>query len=62
MPGDAIDSYGLALGNVIYPTFTMGLILGTTLLIFVTTTIVSYMPSRKIAKLKPTEALRGNVQ
>lgn len=62
MPGDAIDSYGLAIGNVIYPTFTMGLIVGTTLLIFITTTIVSYIPSRKIAKLKPTEALRGNVQ
>lgn len=61
MPKEAMEGYGIALGNVSYPEVTLGLILGTSLLVFIITTIVSYIPSRKIAKLKPTEALRGNV-
>lgn len=61
MPKEAMEGYGLALGNVIYPEVTIGLILGTSLLIFIITTIVSYLPARKIAKLNPTEALRGKI-
>jgi ABC-type lipoprotein release transport system permease subunit len=55
------DSYGLAIGEKIFPTYSAGLIVGTTLLVLITTTIVSYLPTRKIAKLKPTEALRGRI-
>lgn len=58
---EATDSYGLAIGNRIFPTFTAGLIIGTTLLVLIVTTIVSYLPTRKIAKLKPTDALRGKL-
>jgi putative ABC transport system permease protein len=61
IPEESIDSYGMAMGKVLYPTITIGLIIGTTLLIFLVTTIVSYMPARKIAKLDPTEALRGKL-
>ena len=57
MPG--MDSFGFALGNRLYPAFTAGLILGTTVLVFVVTTFVSWLPTRKIAKLKPTDALAG---
>ncbi len=57
----SMDSYGIALGEKIIPTYSAGLIVGTTLLVLITTTIVSYLPTRKIAKLKPTEALRGRV-
>lgn len=57
----AVDDYGIALGEKIFPAYSVGLILGTTLLILITTTIVSFLPTRKIAKLKPTEALRGRV-
>jgi len=53
------DSYGLALGDKLFPVYSTGLVIGTTLLIFLITTIVSYLPTRKIAKLKPTDALRG---
>jgi putative ABC transport system permease protein len=55
------DSYGIALGEKIFPTYSAGLILGTTLLVLVVTTIVSFLPTRRIAKLKPTEALRGRI-
>ncbi len=53
------DDFGMALGEAIYPIYSMGLILGTTLLVLITVTIVSFMPTRRIAKLKPTDALRG---
>jgi ABC-type lipoprotein release transport system permease subunit len=55
----AMDSYGFAIGERLFPAYSAGLIIGTTLLILITTTIVSFLPTRKIAKLKPTEALRG---
>jgi ABC-type antimicrobial peptide transport system permease subunit len=46
----------------IYPVYSIGLVITTILLILLTTTIVSYLPSRRIAKMKPTEALRGKIQ
>jgi ABC-type lipoprotein release transport system permease subunit len=58
---EAVDDYGIALGNVLLPVYGTGLIIGTTILILVVTTIVSFMPTRKIAKLKPTDALRGKM-
>jgi len=56
-----MDSYGLAIGDKIFPMYSAGLVAATTLLVLVITTIVSYLPTRKIAKLKPTDALRGRV-
>ncbi|HDP95365.1 MAG TPA: FtsX-like permease family protein [Candidatus Aminicenantes bacterium] len=56
---EATDNFGFAMGNRIFPTYTAGLILGTTLLVLVVTTVVSYLPTRKIAKLNPTDALKG---
>jgi putative ABC transport system permease protein len=58
---EASDSFGYAMGNRLFPTFSAGLIFGTTLLVLIVTTIVSYLPTRKIAKLKPTDALRGKM-
>lgn len=56
---ESIDSYGLALGKKLFPSYSTGLVIGTTILVLIVTTIVSYLPTRKIAKLKPTDALRG---
>lgn len=58
MPG-GIEEYGIAIAEKIYPTYSLGLIIGTTLIIFIVTTIVSYLPARRISKMKPTDALRG---
>jgi len=60
MPG-AMDSYGFAIGDTLYPAITAGLVVGTVLLVLVVTTFVSFLPTRKIAKLEPTEALRGKI-
>ena len=54
--------YGLALADKIFPAYSFGLVATTIILIMITTTIVSYLPSRRIAKMKPTEALRGKLQ
>jgi putative ABC transport system permease protein len=58
----ASKEYGLALADRIFPAYSLGLVLTTIILIMITTTIVSYLPSRRIAKMKPTEALRGKLQ
>jgi len=56
---EAMDQVGFALGERLFPVYTPALVLGTALLVLIVTTIVSYLPTRKIARLKPTEALRG---
>lgn len=56
------DDYGISMPNTIYPVYSLGLIIGTVLIIMIVTTIVSYWPSRKIARMRPTDALRGKVQ
>jgi len=58
---ETTDSYGFALGEKLYPVFTLGIVAGTTILVFIATTVVSYLPTRQISKLEPTEALRGRV-
>ena len=53
------DQFGFAIGERIYPTYSIALILGTTILVLLVTTVVSFIPTKKIASLKPTDALRG---
>ena len=60
MPGD-VDSYGFAIGDKLFPTYSAGLVAGTTVLVLLVTTVVSFLPTRRIAKLKPTDALRGRL-
>ena len=55
----ATDTMGFALGEKLFPVYSPALVIGTTLLVCLVTTIVSYLPTRKIADLKPTDALRG---
>ncbi|MGF1586419.1 MAG: ABC transporter permease [Bacteroidales bacterium] len=61
IPMDA-SQFGMAMAQTLYPVFSLGLIISTILLLTVTTAVVSYLPSRKIAKMNPTEALRGKLQ
>lgn len=57
----AADSFGFAIGEKLFPTYSPALVVGTTLLVCFVTTIVSFLPTRKIAHLKPTDALRGKL-
>ncbi len=55
------DSFGFAIGEKLYPVYGTALVFGTTALVFLITTAVSWLPTRKIARLKPTDALRGRM-
>jgi putative ABC transport system permease protein len=59
---EGTDSFGLAIAQKIDPAYSLGLIITTILLVLFITTIVSYLPARKIAKMKPTDAIRGKLQ
>ncbi|MBI9071085.1 MAG: FtsX-like permease family protein [Melioribacteraceae bacterium] len=58
---EATAEMGFAMGDVLYPLFSFGLIVGTIIIVLLITTIVSYIPTRKISRLKPTDALRGKL-
>jgi len=50
---------GLMMAKRLIPVYSIGLILSTTILVSIVVLIVSYIPSRKISNMKPTDALRG---
>jgi ABC-type lipoprotein release transport system permease subunit len=56
------EGYGLAIAERIIPVYSVATIITMALVVLISTAIVSYLPSRKIAKMKPTEALRGKIQ
>ena len=52
---------GLIMAKRLIPVDSVGLVLTTTLIVSFIVLVVSYMPSRRIAKMKPTDALRGKI-
>ena len=50
---------GFMIAKRLMPIYSFGLIITTTILVFSIVIIVSYLPSRRISKMKPTDALRG---
>lgn len=61
MPKSA-DDMGIAITDSIIPVYSLGMVITTILLVVISATIVSYFPARRIAKLKPTDALKGKIQ
>ncbi|MEA2042546.1 MAG: FtsX-like permease family protein [Bacteroidota bacterium] len=60
--GKGTDDMGITIADTIYPYYSMSLIVSSILLIVISATIVSYIPSRKISKMKPTDAIKGKTQ
>lgn len=56
------SDFGIAMAERLYPVYSLWLIAGTVVIVLLVTTAVSYWPSRRIAKMSPTEALRGRIQ
>jgi ABC-type lipoprotein release transport system permease subunit len=56
---DIMSDIGMPVPHVLYPAYGWRLVVGTMLLVLVSVTVVSMLPASDIAKLKPTEALRG---
>ena len=61
IPMKAAQSTDLAVAEKIFPYYSLGLIIITIILVVITSTIVSYLPARKISKMKPTDALKGKL-
>ncbi|MBK9290874.1 MAG: FtsX-like permease family protein [Bacteroidetes bacterium] len=61
LPVDAGD-FGMSMAQTLYPVYSAGLVAATVLLVTITTAIVSYLPSRKIARMNPVDALKGKIQ
>ena len=53
---------GVPMADTMYATITPALIIGTMIFILIVTAAVSYLPARKIAKMNPTDAIRGKVK
>jgi ABC-type lipoprotein release transport system permease subunit len=56
------DEYGITIAEKIFPVYSVGLVLATVLIVLITATIVSYLPARRIARMNPTEAIKGKIQ
>ena len=52
---------GIILEKYLIPVYSVGLVVTTTIIVSIIVLIVSYLPSRRIARMKPTDALRGKV-
>lgn len=56
------EDMGITVAETIYPYYSVSLVISTLVLVVIAATIVSYMPARKISKMKPTDALKGKLQ
>lgn len=59
---EGVDQMGIPISETIIPAYSAALVIGTVILVTLTTAIVSYMPARKIAKMNPNDAIRGKIQ
>jgi ABC-type lipoprotein release transport system permease subunit len=57
----AVGDFGFAISERLFPAYSTSLVVGTIVFVWALTTFVSFLPTRKIAKLKPTEAVRGSL-
>jgi len=57
----AAQGTDLPVGEKIFPYYSISLIIITVLLVVISATIVSYLPARRIARMKPTDALKGKI-
>lgn len=54
--------FDIPISDAIFPYYSVKLIVISIFLVVISATIVSYLPARKIAKMKPTDALKGKLQ
>ncbi len=59
---EADQEVGLAIAERIFPIYGFSLLVGTVIVVVLASTIVSFLPARKIAKINPVSALKGKLQ
>jgi putative ABC transport system permease protein len=62
IPMKAAQMTDIAIAEIIYPYYSLRLIIITIILVIISATVVSYLPARKISNMKPTDALKGKLQ
>ena len=60
--GMTAEDWGVTMSETLYPYYTLQLVIATILIVVIATTIVSFLPARRISKMKPTEAIKGKIQ
>lgn len=56
-----VQGVGSSIPPTLYPKYGIRLYLITTIILFISVMIVSFLPTRRITRLKPTDALRGKL-
>jgi len=59
---EGYGDYGIAIASRIFPVYSAALLTGTVVLVLAASTIVSFLPARRIARMSPTDAIRGKIQ
>ncbi len=58
---EVVDSFGMAMGARMFPVYSVGLVTGTTAIVLIAVTVVSFLPTRSIAHMNPTDAIKGKL-
>lgn len=61
-PPEIVEGFGMALGSTLYTSYAPGVYGITLMILMLSVTIVSFLPARKISRMKATDALRGKTQ
>jgi ABC-type lipoprotein release transport system permease subunit len=62
MPGTVKDDMGIAVGDRLYPTYEFSPIATSIVIIILLSALISYLPTRKIAKQSVVNALKGKIE
>jgi len=59
---EGTEDMGMAIADTIYPYYGLRMIAVTASITLLSVIIVSFLPTRKISKMNPTDAIRGKIQ
>jgi len=60
-PADVIDEFGIAMGATLYTSYAPGVFGLTLSILMLSVVVVSFLPARRISKMKATDAIRGKI-
>ncbi len=60
-PAEVIDEFGIAMGATLYTSYAPGVFALTLAILMLSVIVVSFLPARRISKMKATDAIRGKV-
>ncbi len=56
------QDFGITMSETLYPIYTLQLVISTIFIVVIATSLVSFLPARKISRMNPTEAIKGKIQ